>query len=104
MGEAYAAVGQDATATYWNPGGLVEIPRTSIHLNHVEWPADIKLDYVAYVFHTPYLPGPLGLTARALTMDPQVERTIYLPQGTSIHARLGDLTVAGETVLGELTA
>lgn len=29
---------------------------------------------------------------------------IYLPPGTSIHARLGDLTVAGETVLGELPA
>lgn len=27
---------------------------------------------------------------------------VYLPPGTSIHARLGDLTVAGETVLGEL--
>jgi phosphatidylserine decarboxylase len=27
---------------------------------------------------------------------------IYLPLGTVVHARLGDLTVAGETVLGEL--
>ena len=27
---------------------------------------------------------------------------IYLPPGTRINVRLGDLTVAGETVLGEL--
>ena len=27
---------------------------------------------------------------------------IYLPQGSTVHARLGDLTVAGETVLGDL--
>jgi len=92
MGNAFSAVADDASTTYWNPGGLVEIPRTALHLNHVEWPADIKLDYVSYVFHTPYLPGVMGITARALTMDPQVERTIYLPGGTGRHFDAGDMS------------
>ncbi|MCB1161593.1 MAG: PorV/PorQ family protein [Candidatus Krumholzibacteriia bacterium] len=92
MGNGFVAVADDASATYWNPGGLVDVPRTALHLDHVEWPADIKLDFVSYVFHTPYLPGVLGLTARALTMDPQVERTIYLPNGTGREFDAGDMS------------
>ncbi len=91
MGNSFTAVADDASATYWNPGGLVDVPRTSLHLNHVEWPADIKLDYASYAFRTPYLPGILGITARAMTMDPQVERTIYNPGGTGRHFDAGDM-------------
>jgi hypothetical protein len=92
MGGGFTAVADDASATFWNPGGLVEVSRTAFHLNHVEWPADIKLDYVSYVFHTPYLPGVIGLSARALTMDPQTERTIYLPEGTGRSFDAGDMS------------
>ena len=92
MGNSFTAVADDASTTYWNPGGLVEIPRTAVHIDHVEWPADIKLEYASYVFHTPYLPGVIGLSARALTMDPQVERTIYLPDGTGRHFDAGDMS------------
>lgn len=92
MGNGFTALVDDASATYWNPGGLVDVPRTGLHLNHVEWPADIKLDFVSYAFRTPYLSGVLGLTARALTMDPQVERTIYLPEGTGREFDAGDMS------------
>ncbi|MCP4545879.1 MAG: UPF0164 family protein [bacterium] len=92
MGNSFTAVANDASATYWNPGGLVDTPNTALILNHVEWPADIKLDYVSYVFRTPFLPGTIGLTARALTMDPQVERTIYLPNGTGRDFDCGDMS------------
>jgi hypothetical protein len=92
MGNSFVAISDDASATYWNPGGLVDITRTELLLSHTEWPADIKLDYVAYAFHTPYLPGVISLSARAMTMDPQVERTIYLPNGTGRHFDAGDMS------------
>jgi hypothetical protein len=92
MGGGFIAVADDASSTYWNPGGLVDVPRTALHMDHLEWPADIKLDFVSYAFRTPYLPGILGLTARALTMDPQVERTIYLPDGTGREFDAGDMS------------
>jgi hypothetical protein len=94
MGSSFTAVADDASAAYWNPGGLVDVTRTAIHLNHVEWPADIKLDYASYVFRTPYLPGVLAISARGLTMDPQVERTIYLdgPEGTGRTFDAGDMS------------
>ena len=92
MGNAFSAVADDPSATYWNPAGLVEVQGTAIHIDHMEWPADIKLDYVSYVFKTSWVPGTLGLTARGLTMDPQNERTIYLPDGTGRQFDAGDMS------------
>ncbi|MBC8366162.1 PorV/PorQ family protein [bacterium] len=92
MGNAFSAVADDPSATYWNPAGLVEVQGTAIHIDHMEWPADIKLDYVSYIFKTSWVPGTLGLTARGLTMDPQNERTIYLPEGTGRQFDAGDMS------------
>lgn len=90
MGGAFTALANDATATYWNPAGMVDITRTSISLNHTWWPADINLDFASAVFTLPFVPGQWGVSARALSMDPQVERTIFLPDGTGQTFDSGD--------------
>ena len=37
MGNAYVALGSDATAVYWNPAGLAHVsPKREIHLQHAE--------------------------------------------------------------------
>ncbi len=92
MGGAYTAVSNDASSIFWNPAGMVEMTRTQVTLNDVVWPADIQLYYAAAIFSTPYLPGTFGLSARALTMDPQVERTIYMPEGTNRTFDAGDMS------------
>ncbi|MBU8921584.1 MAG: PorV/PorQ family protein [Bacteroidales bacterium] len=92
MGSAFTAVANDATAMYWNPAGLVEINRTQVTLNNVVWPADIDVYFAGAVFTTPYLPGTFGISVRALTMDPQEERTIYMPQGTNRFFDAGDMS------------
>ena len=92
MGNAFTALSNDATATYWNPAGLVDLTRTSVSLNHTWWPADINMDYAAAGFTLPFVPGNFGVSARALTMDPQVERTIFLPQGTGQTFDAGDMS------------
>ena len=92
MGGAFTAVANDATAMYWNPAGMVEINRTQVTLNNVKWPADIDVYFAGAVFKTPYLPGTFGISARALTMDPQEERTIYMPQGTNLFFDAGDMS------------
>ncbi len=87
MGSAFTAVSNDATSLYWNPAGMVEQPRTLVTVNTVVWPADIDVYFAGAVFNTPYLPGSFGVSARALAMDPMVERTIYIPdpQGESVR-------------------
>lgn len=92
MGGAFTALADDATATYWNPAGMVDVTRTSVSLNHVFWPADIALNYASAVFSLPFLPGSWGVTARALSLDPQVERTIFLPNGTGREFDAGDMS------------
>jgi hypothetical protein len=92
MGNAFAALANDASATYWNPAGLVELTRTAVRLEHTFWPADISLDYAAAVFTLPFVPGSWGVSARALSMDPQNERTIFLPEGTGRQFDAGDMS------------
>jgi len=91
MGGAFTSLADDATATYWNPAGMVEVTQTAIKLEHTFWPADISLDYATAVFSLPFLPGAWGLSARALSMDPQKERTIFLPDGTGREFDAGDM-------------
>jgi hypothetical protein len=92
MGGAFTAVANDATSIYWNPAGIVEQTRTQVTLNNVVYPADIDVYFAAAIFNTPYLPGTFGISARALTMDPQEERTIYMPQGTRRFFDAGDMS------------
>ncbi len=92
MGSAFTAVSNDATAIYWNPAGMVELTRTQVTMNSVVWPADIDIYFAGAVFTTPYFPGTFGISARALTMDPQEERTIYMPQGTKRFFDAGDMS------------
>ena len=82
MGSAFTAIANDASATYWNPAGLVDMTRTQVSLNHTWWPADIGLSYATAAFNLPFVPGTFGVSARALTLDPQKERTVFLPEGT----------------------
>lgn len=92
MGSAFTAVADDATAIYWNPAGIVAQTRTQVTLNTVTWPADIDIYFAAATFTSPYLPGTWGISARALTMDPQLERTIYMPEGTNRFFDAGDMS------------
>ncbi len=92
MGGAFSALANDATATYWNPAGLVDITRTTISVNHTRWPADLQLNFAAAAFTLPFVPGTFGVSTRGLTMDPQVERTVFLPEGTGETFDAGDMS------------
>lgn len=94
MGSAYTAVADNAEGVYWNPAGIVSVRGSQLSLSQTEWPADINLSYVAYVFNPRSIPGTFALSARALWMDPQVERTAYNPEGT------GRLFDSGMSTLG----
>ncbi|MGD1049257.1 MAG: PorV/PorQ family protein, partial [Candidatus Krumholzibacteriaceae bacterium] len=74
------------------PAGMVEESRTDVTVNTVVWPANIQVYFAGAVFSTPYLPGTFGISARALTMDPQEERTIYMPEGTNRYFDAGDMS------------
>lgn len=92
MGGAFIALSNDATATYWNPAGMVDLTRTAVSMNHTIWAGDVDLDYACAVFSLPFVPGTFGVSARALTLDPQIERTVFLPEGTGRTFDAGDMS------------
>jgi outer membrane protein OmpA-like peptidoglycan-associated protein len=48
MGDAFAAVADDATAMYWNPAGLVLARGTEFSLTHSDWVQGISDEYLAF--------------------------------------------------------
>ena len=49
MAEAFTAVANDASATYWNPAGLINAKKNHISFTHNEWLQDVNSEYVAFV-------------------------------------------------------
>lgn len=49
MGDAFTAVADDASAVYWNPGGLAWSKKHSVSLMHAMLVEDISYDWLGYV-------------------------------------------------------
>jgi hypothetical protein len=51
LGDAYVAVAGDASATYWNPAGLLGIARNDVLGSHNAWIQDLRHEFVALGAH-----------------------------------------------------
>ncbi len=60
MGEAAVAWIDDASALYYNPAGIANVPRLDVLLSHNQWFLDMNHEYVAGVYGNEGL-GKLGL-------------------------------------------
>ena len=54
MGSAYSAIADEASAVYWNPAGLVQIPKLSAVFMRSQYVADISYQYAAYAHRLSY--------------------------------------------------
>jgi hypothetical protein len=89
MGDAFVAVADDASATYWNPAGIAMLPRNEVLLNHNKWIADINHEYISIV--TPTAAGSFGFAVTALSMGEIEETTIDEFEGTGRTFSASDL-------------
>ncbi|MDA8131577.1 MAG: PorV/PorQ family protein [Elusimicrobia bacterium] len=65
MAGAYTAVSEEASAVYWNPAGLVQIPKLSAVFMRAQYLEDISYQYAAYAHRLSYdsvLAGSVMLT------------------------------------------
>lgn len=93
LGEAFTAVADDATALFWNPAGLANLPRREAHFSHTSWIADIDYEYLAYAMPLDYLGGiSVGLHVGTLRTD-MMETTEYEPYGTGRQFTYSDLFI-----------
>ena len=81
MGGAYVSLANDASAMFWNPGGIALIQGNEAIFNHSEWIADISFDFAGFVINLGNI-GTVGMFANFMTMG-EMERTTELyPEGT----------------------
>lgn len=87
MGEAFVAISDDVSATFWNPSGLATVTSREISFYHNEWIADIRHEYL-----TAALPlggfGTMGISLTALTMG-EMEYTMVDDPSTTIREDTG---------------
>src|SRR5688500_3922781 len=81
LGESFVAVANDPSAIYWKPAGIASLQRQEVLLSHVEWPADIRYEHIAYVLPVQRLGGSLGFQIGMLATEID-ETTELRPFGT----------------------
>src|SRR4030042_1458938 len=100
MGEAFVAVADDASATFWNPAGLGLVNKREVSLMHNEWIADIRHESLIVVMPLGTF-GTRGISLTALTMgEMEILRvddhntSIREDTGTGTYFSVGDMAIA----------
>jgi hypothetical protein len=75
MGEAYVALADDATASYFNPAALAGQPKRQLNFTHQKWlpnlASDLSYEFVAYSQPVPSWGGNIGVSAALLNLGTQ---------------------------------
>ena len=91
MGGAYVSRANDATALYWNPAGIANIPDYEADVVHTEWLAQTNLDFAALVVPLGDF-GTLGFSYTSLNMPDMKVTTVDQPEGTGEYFSAGDIS------------
>jgi len=80
----------DASATYWNPAGLVQSGKNELVLSHLDWLVDVDFEYAAYV-HQVNSNVALGAFIGFLHLADMPVTTEYHPYGNGEYFSYSDL-------------
>jgi len=92
MGEAYTAISDEATAAYWNPGGLGFMENQSANFSYTDWIFDTNLNFFSVVLPTEDL-GTFAVSLNMFSSGDIEETTISKPTGTGRVVSASDLVV-----------
>ena len=93
MGGAYVATANEASALFWNPGGIARINRPEGIFSHINWIANLGFDFIGFVMPAGRI-GTFGASITSLSMDDMLVRTEERPQGTGEYFSSSDLALA----------
>lgn len=81
MGGAFVSVANDASAMFWNPGGLARITSNSFMVDYTSWLPGLNFSFFGLVLPFGNI-GTVGFNVTALTSDDMDVTTIDQPMGT----------------------
>lgn len=92
MGGAFVSTASDASALYWNPGGLARLQQSEVLFVHTDWLAGMSFDFAGVVLPLGSF-GVIGGSVTSLSMGEQKVRTVERPQGTGEFFDASDLAL-----------
>lgn len=92
MGGAFVGLVNDASALYWNVGGIATRTQYEVILTHTDWIADTKFDYAGLILTLGDF-GNIGLSFTSLSMGDMKVRTVEQPEGTGENFSAGDIAI-----------
>jgi hypothetical protein len=81
MGGAFSSISNDASAMYWNPGGLALLNQPQVFISYTKMFADLNVDYLGIVIPMGEA-GVFGVNVTALAMGDMKVTTEDYPDGT----------------------
>ncbi|HVP37689.1 MAG TPA: PorV/PorQ family protein, partial [Candidatus Saccharimonadales bacterium] len=93
LGGAAIADVQGAEAAFWNPAGIVLSERNEVYVSHMEYIADMKVNYLAALLRTDDN-GTLAFSAKVLNVGDIIVTDESNPEGT------GQIVSPNFTVIG----
>ncbi len=82
LADAFLPIANDASALWYNPGGLINVQQSELIMSHIEFPADINYEYLGYVHPLPNLGAAVGVQMFGLYTGDMIETTPARPYGT----------------------
>lgn len=90
MGGAFVSLANDASALYWNVGGISTIGKYDLHIANMTWIGDTKFTFAGLVLPLGEF-GTIGLSFTSLSMEDMAVRTVEKPEGTGEFFSAGDI-------------
>jgi len=92
MGEAIVGLVDDATATYWNPSGLVGVKKITLVANFTDWFLDVNHQNFALVFPIDQSQN-IAISATILNMGEMEVTNERNPKGTGYFFNASDISI-----------
>ncbi len=80
MGGAFVAVANDASAAFWNPGGLSRLQKNSLEITHANWLVGTDLNWLGFTMRMGEYA--LGVSINQLDYGEEPITTTSEPEGT----------------------
>jgi len=92
MGGAFVATADDPSAMYWNPAGIADISGISVLIDHTNWIADIKYEFLGTTVSLGSY-GALGVNVTVSNIGDMKVTTVDQQDGTGEVFAVTDLAV-----------